>query len=116
MPVNCSRISGRRCKAAAPESRRRAKDVKSKVSDLLEEWSQSGFLVRGSQILPWHRVKRVDAQRVEELSPAEAERRLDEWTTRDQRQYQASFWKTKEPRAKKTKDEDEESSARPHAA
>jgi hypothetical protein len=92
-----------------------AKDVKNKVSDLLEEWSKSGFLVRGSQIIPWHCVRRVEATRVEELSPAEAERRLTEWNTNDQRHYQASFWKTKEPREKK-KDGEEESSARPHAA
>jgi hypothetical protein len=92
-----------------------AKDVKSKVSDLLEEWAKSGFLVRGSQIIPWHCVRRVEAMRVEELSPAEADRRLEEWTTRDQRQYQQSFWKTKEPREKK-KESEEESSAAPHAA
>jgi hypothetical protein len=93
-----------------------AKDVKSKVSDLLEEWSKSGFLVRGSQIIPWHCVRRVEALRVESLSPAAAERRLTEWATRDQRQYQQSFWKTKEPREKKKKNEDEESGAQPHAA
>jgi hypothetical protein len=92
-----------------------AKDVKSKVSDLLEEWSKSGFLVRGSQIIPWHRVQRVEATRVDELSPAGAESRLTEWKTNDQRHYQASFWKTKEPRKKK-KDGEEEPSAQPHAA
>ena len=84
------------------------KDVKSKVSELLEEWAKSGFLVRGSQIIPWHRVQRVEATSVEELAPDEAERRLTEWSTRDQRQYQQSFWKTKEPREKKKKDGDAE--------
>lgn len=83
------------------------KDVKCKVSELLEEWSKSGFLVRGSQIIPWHCVQRVEATSVEELSAEAAEQRLTEWSTRDQRQYQASFWKTKEAREKK-KDEDGE--------
>jgi len=91
------------------------KDVKSKVSDLLEEWAKSGFLVRGSQIIPWHRVERVEAVSVEELAPDEAERRLTEWSTRDQRQYQQSFWKTKEPREKKKKDGDAEGGGKPGA-
>lgn len=94
-----------------------AQDVKSKVSDLLEDWSKSGFLVRGSQIIPWHCVRRVEALRVEELTRAEAERRLDEWTTRDQQQYQQSFWKTKEPRKKKDEDgEGEKSGGGPQKA
>lgn len=85
-----------------------AKDVKCKVSDLLEEWSKSGFLVRGSQIIPWHRVERVEAANVEELSPAEAERRLQDWRARDRGQYQLTFWKTKEPREKKKNEGKEE--------
>lgn len=82
-------------------------DVKSQVSRLLQDWSQSGFLVRGGQIVPWHRVQWVEATRVEEVSRAEAERRLDEWPGRDPEQYQQSFWKTKQSRGKKDKGEDE---------
>ena len=83
------------------------KDVKSKVTDLLGDWSKSGFLVRGGQIVPWHRVQWVEVTRVEELSRADADRRLADWTSRDQEKFQQSFWKTKEARQKKDEEEDE---------
>jgi hypothetical protein len=88
------------------------KDVKSKVTDLLEDWSRSGFLVRGSQIVPWHRVERLEATRVEEIARAEAERRLSAWNAQDPAQYQQAFWKTKEARGKKDKDEDKDGEER----
>jgi hypothetical protein len=81
------------------------KDVKSKVTDLLGDWSKSGFLVRGGQIIPWHRVQWVEVTRVDELSPADADRRLADWTSRDQEKFQQAFWKTKEAREKKDEDE-----------
>ncbi|MGC2639800.1 MAG: hypothetical protein WA294_21635 [Acidobacteriaceae bacterium] len=81
------------------------KDVKSQVTDLLEDWSRSGFLVRGSQMIPWHRVERLEATRVEEITRAEAERRVAAWNAQDPAQYQQAFWKTKEARGRKEKDE-----------
>jgi hypothetical protein len=81
------------------------KDVKSKVTDLLEEWSKSGFLVRGSHIVPWHQVQWVEATRVEEISRAEAEQRLSAFAAKDPAQYQQAFWKTKESRKKEKKEE-----------
>lgn len=90
-----------------------AKDVKSKVTDLIEEWAKSGFLVRGSQTIPWHQVQWIEATQVEELMPAEAKRRLADWNAQNPAQYQQALWKTREARAKKDngkgEDEDHES-------
>ncbi|HEY6445874.1 MAG TPA: hypothetical protein VIY53_05395 [Acidobacteriaceae bacterium] len=80
-------------------------DVKSQVTDLIEDWSRSGFLVRGSQIVPWHQVQWLEATQVEEIPRAEAERRASAWNERNPAQYQQAFWKTKEARGKKEKDE-----------
>jgi hypothetical protein len=60
-----------------------AQDVKSKVSDLMKDWAGSGFLIRGSEIYPWHRVKRIEATNVEELSRTDSQKRLEEWQARD---------------------------------
>lgn len=82
-----------------------ANDVKSKVSSLIGDWSKSGFLVRGSHIYPWHRVKLIEATKVEELSRGESKRRLEEWQARDLARLQQSFWKTRKPREKKEGDD-----------
>ncbi len=78
-----------------------AQDVKSKVSDLMKDWARSGFLIRGNEIYPWHRVKRIEATKVEELSRTDSQTRLEEWQARDTARMQQSFWKTKQPRDKK---------------
>jgi hypothetical protein len=78
-----------------------AQDVKSKVSDLLQDWAKSGFLIRGSHIYPWHRVQRIEATKVEEMSARDSRRRLDEWQAKDVARLQQSFWKTKQARKKK---------------
>ncbi|HEY1498162.1 MAG TPA: hypothetical protein VGF88_01165 [Acidobacteriaceae bacterium] len=83
-----------------------AQDVKGKVGDLLQDWAKSGFLIRGSQVYPWHRVQIIEATKVEELSRSDSRRRLDEWQAKDVARLQQSFWKTKQ--ARKKKDEGEE--------
>ncbi len=84
-----------------------AQDVKSKVSDLMKDWAKSGFLIRGSEIYPWHRVKRIVATKVEELSSTDSKRRLEEWQAKDTARLQQSFWKTKKAREKKDEGEGE---------
>lgn len=84
-----------------------AEDVKSKVSDLLKAWAKSGFLVRGSEIYPWHRVQRIVATKVEEMSRSDSQLRRAEWEARETARLQQVFWKTK--KARKEKDEDSES-------
>jgi hypothetical protein len=78
-----------------------AQDVKSKVSALMGDWAKSGFLIRGSEIIPWHRVQRVEATKVEELSRSDSKKRLEEWQAKDTARLQQSFWRTKQAKEKK---------------
>lgn len=75
-------------------------DVKSKVNDLLADWSRSGFLIRGSRIYPWHQVRLIEATKVLEVAGEESARQIAEWQARDVARLQQSFWRTKEPRQK----------------
>jgi hypothetical protein len=83
-----------------------AEDVKSRVSDLMTEWAKSGFLIRGGHIYPWHRVQRIEATKVEELSNADSKLRVEEWRARETAHLQQNFWKTKREREKKESGED----------
>lgn len=76
-------------------------DVKSKVCELLEDWAKSGFLIRGAEIVPWHRVQCVEASRVEELSRGDAALRGKDWEAKETARLQQSFWRTKKAREKK---------------
>jgi hypothetical protein len=76
-------------------------DVKSELSDLIENWAKSGFLLRGKRIYPWHQVARIEATSVEELSRSEAAQRLTDWQAIDLYRVQQDFWKTKKPRTRK---------------
>jgi len=78
-----------------------ANDVKSKVEDLLEDWAKSGFLARGNEFYPWHRVKKIDATKVVEMSRSEADRLRTADGTQELVRMQQSFWKTKQAREKK---------------
>lgn len=80
-------------------------DVKSKVTDLLDDWAKSGYLMRGGRIYPWHQVKLIEAE-VNELSKQASEQQILEWKAADLVKLQQDFWKTKQPRAKKGKDQD----------
>jgi hypothetical protein len=73
-------------------------DVKSRVTDLLDDWVKSGYLVRGGNIYPWHQVKLVEASSVTELSRRDSEQQLVEWQTSDLSHLQQAFWKTKQAR------------------
>ena len=72
------------------------KDVKAKVSELVEGWASSGFLLRGSMLIPWHRVKVLDTTAVEEITRDEAEQRLLRWKAENQIKALQEFWRTKE--------------------
>jgi biopolymer transport protein ExbB/TolQ len=83
-------------------------DVKSKVEELVGDWAKSGFLMRGSAIVPWHRVTRIEATQVDELPRGDAEQRMKEWEARETERMQQSFWKTKTARGKKKDEKDGE--------
>jgi hypothetical protein len=76
-----------------------AKDVKAKVSELVGGWASSGFLLRGSRLIPWHQVKQLEATSVEEITRQEAHQRLMSWQAEDQRRAVDAFWKTKEEKS-----------------
>ncbi len=76
-------------------------DVKAKVSELVEGWASSGFLLRGSRLYPWHQVRLLEATTVEEITRQDAQRRLLAWQAEDQVRAVQSFWKTKHEKAKK---------------
>jgi len=83
-----------------------ASDVKAKVSDLLADWAKSGFLIRGSEIIPWNQVRHIEAANVEELSPDESVLRRKQWESRETARLQQSFWKTKQAAEKKDEEAD----------
>lgn len=72
------------------------KNVKSKVSQLVEGWASSGFLLRGAHLVPWHQVKVLETTSVEEITRQEAEQRLMSWQAEDQLRAVQNFWKTKQ--------------------
>jgi len=93
-----------------------AEDVKKKVADLMENWSKSGFLLRGRHLYPWHQVARIEVISVEEILPSEAEQRLIDWEINDQYHLQQGFWKTKKEREKKDESKEGSGEGKPHAA
>jgi hypothetical protein len=85
-------------------------DVKSKVSDLIGDWSKSGFLIYGGLIYPWHEVKLVEAIEVVELSKSDLKPRLEAWNAPVTAHVQQSFWKTKQADEKKHESDAKEES------
>jgi hypothetical protein len=85
-----------------------AKDVKAKVSELVGGWASSGFLLRGSRLIPWHQVKQLEATSVEEITRQEAHQRLMSWQAEDQRRAVDAFWKTKEEKSSEDGDDQAE--------
>jgi hypothetical protein len=83
-------------------------DVKAKVSELVEGWAKSGFLLRGSHLIPWHQVKQIEATSVEEITRQEAQQRLLSWQAEDQLRVVKTFWKTKKESEKDAKEEGDE--------
>ncbi len=81
-------------------------DVKAKVSDLVEGWASSGFLLRGPRLYPWHQVRLLETTGVEEITHEEARRRLLSWEAADQARMQQSFWKTKQEKQAEKKEEE----------
>ncbi len=75
---------------------RHENDVKSDVIKLLEDWTKTGFLLRGNIAYPWHQVKQIEVTRVEELAPHEVHQRMLELEGAGRAQLQNGFWKTRE--------------------
>jgi hypothetical protein len=78
-----------------------ANDVKSKVADLVHDWSESGFLIYGGLIYPWHEVKLIEGIEVVEILKSALKQRLEERNASALADSQQHFWKTKQAREKK---------------
>ncbi len=69
-------------------------DVKHEVESLVESWAESGFLVHGRFIYPWHQVKHVEVTQVEEMPSQLAHQRFDELYAAQRARMQEGFWRT----------------------
>jgi hypothetical protein len=87
-------------------------DVKSEVESLIQSWTESGFLVHGRFIYPWHQVKRIEVTRVEEMPLQLAHRHYDELYAAERAHMQENFWRTRHKTEKKA--ESPEAGAAPH--
>ena len=79
-------------------------DVKSEVETLMESWEDSGFLLHGRFVYPWHQVKQIEVTNVEEMPLRLAHQRLDELYAANRARTQDGFWRTRKPAEKKKKD------------
>lgn len=71
-------------------------DVKREVTELLENWASSGFLIREKFIYPWHRVQTIEVN-VESLSNEQAAQRLLDLHGTDRARLHEEFWKGTRP-------------------
>jgi hypothetical protein len=79
-------------------------DVKSEVESLIQSWSQSGFLLHGRFIYPWHQVKHLEVTQVEEMPIALANQRYSEFYGAERARTQEDFWRTRRKSEKKEKE------------
>ena len=70
-------------------------DVKSEVESLVESWAESGFLVHGRFIYPWHQVNHIEVTQVEEMPLQLAHQRFDELYAAQRARMQEDFWRTR---------------------
>jgi hypothetical protein len=79
-------------------------DVKSEVESLVESWAESGFLVHGRFIYPWHQVKHVEVTQVEEMPMQLAHQRFEELYAAQRARMQEDFWRTRRKTEKPAKE------------
>jgi hypothetical protein len=87
-------------------------DVKTEVESLIQSWADSGFLVHGRFIYPWHQVKRIEVTQVEEMPLQLAHKHYDELYAAQRARLQEDFWHTRRKTEKKA--EGQEASTSPH--
>lgn len=78
-------------------------DVKSEVEALVQSWAESGFLVHGRFIYPWHQVKHVEVTEVEEMPFELANQHFEELYAAERARTQEDFWRTRGKTAKEEK-------------
>ena len=70
-------------------------DVKTEVEALIRSWAESGFLVHGRFIYPWHQVKHVEVTEVEEMPLHLAHQRFEEFYAAERARMKEDFWRTR---------------------
>ena len=88
---------------------RHESNVKAEVEELIKSWSDSGFLLRGRFIYPWHQVRQVEVTSVEEMPTRLAHQHFDELLAAERARTQEDFWRT-HPSEKDDKDKDKDDS------
>lgn len=66
-------------------------DVKKEVTDLLDKWASSGYLMREKYIYPWHQVKRVEVA-VENASQGQEAQNMVNLQGSDRAKLNDEFW------------------------
>ena len=66
-------------------------DVKKEVTELLEGWASSGFLIWEKCVYPWHQVRTIEVA-VESLSSSDAAQRLLDLHGADRARLHEEFW------------------------
>jgi hypothetical protein len=79
-------------------------DVKTEVESLMESWAETGFLVHGRFIYPWHQVKHVEVTEVQELPLQLAHQRFEELHAAGRARMQEDFWRTRRKTEKPAKE------------
>jgi hypothetical protein len=69
-------------------------DVKKEVTELLNGWASSGFLIWEKFVYPWHQVKTVEVS-VENLSSGEVAERMLDLHGGDRARLHDDFWQGK---------------------
>ncbi|HEY3989794.1 MAG TPA: hypothetical protein VGM02_10885 [Acidobacteriaceae bacterium] len=87
-------------------------DVKSEVESLMENWAESGFLVHGRFIYPWHQVRHIEVTQVEEMPFELAHQRYREFYSAERARSQEDFWRTRRKTEKES--EKQEAASPPH--
>jgi hypothetical protein len=72
------------------------RDVKSEVESLVQSWADSGFLVHGRFIYPWHQLRHVEVTQVEEMPLQLAHQRFEELYAAERARMQEDFWRTRQ--------------------
>jgi hypothetical protein len=86
-------------------------DVKTEVEALVQSWAETGFLVHGRFIYPWHQVKHVEVTQVEEMPLRLAHQRFEELYAAERARMKENFWRT---RRNTVKSEDKPDANPPH--
>jgi hypothetical protein len=89
-------------------------DVKTEVESLVESWAESGFLLHGRFIYPWHQIKHVEVTEVEEMPLQLAQQRFDDLYAAQRARMQEDFWRTRQKSEKKEKEKSADGAGPPH--